>query len=140
MDRLDLIKHVEESNTRHQPQVLYVHHAGFLNVHHCRLHEAVVTASRPMPGQLVRLLLSFQISSSTEWQQPVSVPAFQSNWFVDITAQLPSMRDELSAFAIEIHPWSHARLLEELDHLTRWVGAQVAVEASESLCILRQLV
>jgi LmbE family N-acetylglucosaminyl deacetylase len=34
LDRLDLIKPIEKRIDRHQPQVVYVHHAGDVNVDH----------------------------------------------------------------------------------------------------------
>ena len=140
LDRLDLIKQIEERIERHQPQVVYVHHAGDVNIDHRRLHEAVVTACRPTPGQPVRRLLSFEVASSTEWQPPGSAPAFQPNWFVDISSQWPRKREALEAYASEMRPWPHARSLEALEHLARWRGAQVGVEAAEAFCLLRQLV
>ncbi|MBD2548381.1 PIG-L family deacetylase [Microcystis elabens FACHB-917] len=140
LDRLDLIKQIEDCITRHQPQVVYVHHAGDVNVDHRRLHEAVVTACRPIPGQSARRLLSFEVASSTEWQPPGSGPGFQPNWFVDISAQWPRKREALAAYASEMRPWPHARSLEALEHLARWRGAQVGVEAAEAFCLLRHLV
>jgi LmbE family N-acetylglucosaminyl deacetylase len=137
--RLDLIKRIEERITRHQPQVVYVHHAGDVNVDHRRLHEAVVTACRPTPGHPVRRLLSFEVASSTEWQPPGSAPAFQPNWFVDIATQWPRKREALAAYASEMRPWPHARSIEALEHLARWRGAQVGVKAAEAFCLLRQL-
>ena len=50
LDRLDLIKQIEERIARHQPQVVYVQHVGDVNIDHHRLHESVVTACRPTPG------------------------------------------------------------------------------------------
>jgi LmbE family N-acetylglucosaminyl deacetylase len=140
IDRLDLIQKIEERIVRHQPKLVYVHHAGDVNVDHRRLHEAVVTACRPMPGQPVRRLLSYEVASSTEWQPPGSAPAFQPNWFVDISDQWPRKRQALEAYASEMRPWPHARSLEGLEHLARWRGAQVGVEAAEAFCLLRQLV
>jgi len=139
LDRLDLIKQIEEHIVRHQPQVLYVHHAGDVNIDHRRLHEAVVTACRPTPGQPMRRLLSYEVASSTEWQPPGSAPAFQPNWFVDITAQWARKRQALEAYAAEMRPWPHARSIEALEHLARWRGAQVGVEAAEAFCLLREL-
>jgi len=139
LDRLDLIKQIEERIARHQPQVVYVHHSGDVNIDHRRLHEAVVTACRPTPGQPVRRLLSFEVASSTEWQPPGSAPAFQPNWFVDISAQWLRKREALEAYASEMRPWPHARSIEALEHLARWRGAQVGVEAAEAFCLLRQL-
>jgi LmbE family N-acetylglucosaminyl deacetylase len=139
LDRLDLVKQIEERITRHQPQVVYVHHAGDVNVDHRRLHEAVITACRPTPGHPVRRLLSFEVASSTEWQPPGSAPAFQPNWFIDISAQWPRKREALAAYASEMRPWPHARSLEALEHLARWRGAQVGLDAAEAFCLLRQL-
>ena len=140
LDRLDLIKQIELRIERHQPQVVYVHHAGDVNIDHRRLHEAVVTACRPTPGQPVRRLLSFEVASSTEWQPPGSAPAFQPNWFVDISAQWLRKREALEDYASEMRPWPHARSIQAVEHLARWRGAQVGVEAAEAFCLLRQLV
>ena len=93
MDRLDLIKCIEESVDKYLPECVYVHHAGDVNVDHRRLHEAVVTACRPTPGHVVKRLLAFEVASSTEWQPPGSAPAFQPNWFVDISNQLERKLD-----------------------------------------------
>ena len=140
LDRLDLFKQIEERIDRHQPQVVYVHHAGDVNIDHRRLHEAVVTACRPTPGHCVKRLLSFEVASSTEWQPPGSAPAFQPNWFVDISEQWDRKRIALEAYVNEMRPWPHARSIQALEHLARWRGAQVGVEAAEAFCLLRQLV
>ena len=139
IDRLDLIKHIEQRINRHQPQVVYVHHAGDVNVDHRRLHEAVVTACRPTPGHPVRRLLSFEVASSSEWQPTGSAPPFQANWFVDISAQWQRKREALLAYASEMRPWPHARSIKALEHLAHWRGAQVGVEAAEAFCLLRQM-
>ncbi len=140
LDRLDLIKRIEASVERHQPESVYVHHAGDVNVDHRRLHEAVVTACRPTPGHVVKRLLSFEVASSTEWQPPGSAPAFQPNWFVDISDQWERKREALVAYSSEMRDWPHARSLAAVEHLARWRGAQVGVEAAEAFCLLRQLV
>jgi LmbE family N-acetylglucosaminyl deacetylase len=140
LDRLDLIKQIEESIQLYQPECVYVHHAGDVNVDHRRLHEAVVTACRPTPGHLAKRLLSFEVASSTEWQPPGSAQAFQPNWFVDISEQWQRKQEALIAYASEMRPWPHARSLKALEHLSRWRGAQVGVEAAEAFCLLRNLV
>ena len=111
-----------------------------MNVDHRRLHEAVVTACRPTPDHNVRKMFSFEVASSTEWQPPGSGPSFQPNFFVDITDQWKRKRDALRAYACEMRPWPHARSLEALEHLARWRGAQVGVEAAEAFNLLRQVV
>ena len=139
LDRLDLIKLIEQRIENHQPQVVYVHHAGDVNVGHRRLHEAVVTACRPTPGHPVKRLLSFEVASSTEWQPPGSASVFQPNWFVDISPQWHRKREALEAYISEIRPWAYYHLLQVLEHFSHWCGAQVGVESTESFCVLRQL-
>ena len=139
LDCLDLIKLIEARLESYQPQIVYTHHSGDVNIDHRRLHEAVITACRPTPGQPVRRLLSYEVASSTEWQSPGSAPAFQPNWFVDIADQWPRKRQALEAYAAEMRPWPHARSIAALEHLARWRGAQVGVEAAEAFCLLRQL-
>ncbi len=139
LDRLDLIKQIEQKIALYQPHVVYTHHAGDVNIDHRRLHEAVVTACRPTPGHIVRRLLSFEVASSTEWQAPGSAPPFHPNWFVDITAQWARKRQALEIYKHEMRQWPHARSIMALEHLARWRGAQVGVEAAEAFCLLRQL-
>ena len=140
VDRLDIIKRIEDRIDYHQPQVIYVHHAGDVNVDHRRLHEAVITACRPTPGQPVKRILSYEVASSSEWQPPGSAPAFTPNWFVDIHSQWARKREALLAYADEMRAWPHARSIEALEHLARWRGAQVGVEAAEAFFLLRQTI
>jgi len=140
IDRLELTKLVEKRISTFDPSVVYVHHIGDVNIDHRRLHESVVAACRPIPGKQVRRILSYEVASSTEWQPPGSGSAFQPNYFVDISAEWELKKKALLAYATEMRPWPHARSLEALEHLARWRGAQVGVEAAEAFCLLRQLV
>jgi LmbE family N-acetylglucosaminyl deacetylase len=49
---LDVVKTIEQAIAQHRPEVIYTHHAGDVNVDHRRIHEAVVTACRPVPDIL----------------------------------------------------------------------------------------
>lgn len=141
LDRLDLIKCVEEFLARHTPRIVYTHYSSDLNVDHRRVHEAVVTACRPMPGHSVEQLLFFEVASSTEWQiSSHAATAFAPNWYVDISATLPAKLRALAAYESEMRPWPHARSLQALEHLARWRGASVGLEAAEAFMLGRNLV
>lgn len=140
LDRLDLVKQIEERIEYYEPQVIYVHHAGDVNIDHRRLHEAVVVACRPTPTQKARRILSFEVASSTEWQPPGSGLHFTPNWYVDITAQWERKKEALIAYTEEMRPWPHSRSIQALEHLARWRGAQVGCEAAEAFCLLRQII
>ena len=47
---LDIVKPIESLITEHRPDTVFTHHAGDLNIDHCRVHQAVITACRPQRG------------------------------------------------------------------------------------------
>lgn len=136
---LSLVQPIEELIARYRPDTLLTHHAGDVNIDHRLVHQAVVTACRPQPASAVHALLSFEVPSSTEWQTPGSAPVFAPNWFVDISATLRRKLDALSAYADEMRSWPHPRSREGVEHLARWRGASVGVEAAEAFVLGRRL-
>jgi N-acetylglucosamine malate deacetylase 1 len=134
---LQIAKLVESLITRERPQLVLTHHAGDLNIDHRRVHQAVVTACRPQPSHPVRGLGFFEVPSSTEWQTPDSGAAFLPNWYVDVTQSLAAKRQALVEYAAEMRDWPHARSYEAVEHLARWRGASVGVEAAEAFVVGR---
>lgn len=140
LDRLDVIKVVEQLINKYQPQVVYTHHVGDVNVDHKIIHEAVVTACRPMPSQPVKTLLFFEIPSSTEWQTPGSATPFLPNWFVDVSSTIDVKLRALEAYRSEMRPWPHVRSIEAVTHLVKWRGASIGTEAAEAFVLGRNLI
>ena len=136
---LDITKALEELIAVHQPEVVFTHHAGDVNIDHRRMHEATVTACRPQRGHPVKTLLCFEVPSSTEWQLPGSAPVFAPNWFVDISYTLDRKFAALDAYAAELRDWPHPRSRQGVEHLARWRGATVGVDAAEAFMLGRQL-
>lgn len=139
-DLLDVIKVIEKKISQYQPEIIYTHHFGDVNIDHRRIHEAVVTAVRPIPGQIVQTLLFFEIASSTEWQPSSSALPFTPNWFVDISETLSLKIKALTAYESEMRPFPHARSVNALEHLAKWRGASVGVEAAEAFLLGRNLI
>ena len=136
---LDVSKAVEELISKHQPDTVFTHHAGDLNIDHRRIHEAVVTACRPQRGHPVKTLLCFEVPSSTEWQLPGSAPVFAPNWFVDISDTLVRKLAALDAYAAELRDWPHPRSRQGVEYLAHWRGATVGLDAAEAFMLGRQL-
>jgi len=136
---LDITKAVESLISELQPDTVFTHHAGDLNIDHRRIHEAVVTACRPQHRHPVKTLLCFEVPSSTEWQFPYSTPAFEPNWFVDISSTLNRKMAALEAYVAELHDWPHPRSRQGVEHLAHWRGATVGVDAAEAFILGRQL-
>ena len=134
---LDITQRVEALIERYQPDTVLTHHAGDLNIDHRRVHQAVMTACRPQPGHPVRTILCFEVPSSTEWQVTGGGEPFVPNWFEDITETLPQKIEALEAYGMEMREWPHTRSIEAVEHLARWRGATVGVEAAEAFMVAR---
>ena len=140
LDRLDVIKAVENIVIRIKPEIVYTHHSGDVNIDHRIVHEAVYTACRPFPGQCVRTLLLFEIPSSTEWSPAGTAQPFVPNWFVDISNHLENKLEALRMYSQEMRPWPHARSVEALEYLARWRGATVGLPAAEAFMLGRRCI
>jgi len=136
---LDIAKVVESLIAEHQPDTVFTHHAGDVNIDHRRMHEAVVIACRPQSEHSVKTLLCFEVPSSTEWQLPGSAPPFMPNWFVDISTTFDRKLSALQAYASELRDWPHPRSMQGIEHLAHWRGATVGVDAAEAFILGRQI-
>lgn len=140
LELLDVIKVIERHIDTIRPEIIYTHHAGDLNIDHRIVHQAVATACRPQPDHPVKLLLFFEVPSSTEWQPPASATAFNPNWFVDVTDTLMKKLKAFEAYHTEIRPWPHPRSAQAIEYLARWRGSCVGVDAAEAFVLGRNII
>lgn len=140
VELLEIVRAVERHVTKLKPQSVYTHHANDLNVDHRRVHEAVVTACRPVPGQTVKRLMFFEVPSSTEWQISAAAAVFAPNRFVDISATLELKVRALQAYSSEMRDFPHPRSLRAVEHLACWRGASAGLQAAEAFMIGREIV
>ena len=136
---LDITKSIETLIDHYQPDTLYTHHAGDVNIDHRQIHQATIPACRPQSNHPVRTLLFFEVASSTEWQPPGSGTAFQPNWFVDISSALDRKLAALNAYVEEMRDWPHPRSFRGIEALARWRGATIGTEAAEAFVLGRCL-
>lgn len=135
---LDVIKMVEDLVERFQPEVIYTHHSGDLNIDHEIVHRAVLTATRPQVGQPVKSIYAFEVPSSTEWAFDEFSP-FQPNMFVDISATLETKIEAMALYESEARPFPHPRSPEALRALAQWRGSMVGGEAVEGFEVVRSV-
>jgi LmbE family N-acetylglucosaminyl deacetylase len=136
---LDVVKIVEDLVDRVQPEVIYTHHAGDLNVDHGVIHRAVLTATRPVAGQLVLEIYAFEVPSSTEWAFQRIEPAFRPNVFVDITRTLEAKIGAMECYETEARKFPHPRSPEALRALAARWGIVVGCAAAEAFELVRSV-
>ena len=137
IDRLVLIKKIEEKIKFYKPYEVLTHHYGDLNIDHRRIHEAVLTATRPIPSNFVKKLLSFEVSSSTDYQINTSSLIFKPNYFVDISSTIKKKLDALREYKSEMRDWPHTRSIKAIEALSITRGSQVGVKYAEAFSLLR---
>ncbi len=135
LDLLDVVKPIESLIEETAAERVVTHHPGDLNVDHQITAQAVLTATRPQPGQLTKELWAFEIPSSTEWAFG-GVP-FLPQIFVDVSEFIESKLKALRAYESEMRDPPHARSYCNVENLARVRGATVGTTAAEAFHLLR---
>lgn len=136
---LDIVKMVENLIDKLQPDVIYTHHGGDLNIDHQIAHRAVLTAARPLKNCPVKEIYAFEVPSSTEWAFGQFQQAFQPNVFVDISATLETKIQAMGLYESEARPFPHPRSPEALRAIAHRWGSVAGVEAAEAFQLIRAI-
>jgi len=136
---LEVVKLVEDLIEKFNPAVIYTHHPGDLNVDHGVVHRAVLTATRPIPGQRVREIYAFEVPSSTEWAFQRLEPTFRPSVFVDISGTLETKVSALACYDTETRKFPHPRSPEAVRAIAMRWGSVAGFQAAEAFELIRSL-
>ena len=137
---LELVQAIESAKRHVQPDLVYTHHGGDLNIDHRLCCQATLTAFRPQPNERCREIRTFEVNSSTEWSAPSVTPAFQPNLYIDIGQTLGQLESALRCYGEEMRDAPHSRAVESVLNAARFRGSQVGLDAAESFMVLRRIV
>ena len=136
---LDVVKKIETEVEVFQPEIVYTHHAGDVNIDHRIVHDAVVTACRSLPGQSVKTILFFETVSSTEWQMSQTYPTFAPNWYVGIGEFMAKKIEALHFYVSEMRAYPHTRSYEGIEILAKQRGITVGMKFAEAFMLGRMV-
>jgi len=134
---LEIVKEIEKVISVEKPNLIYTHFGGDLNIDHRVTYQAVVTASRPVPGGSVEEVLSFEILSSTDWT--FGEQRFLPNVFIDISLYKENKMMALKAYEQEMRDHPHSRSLVNVNNLMLVRGSAVGVAAAEAFQLVRKI-
>jgi len=137
LPRLEIVKAIESVISRVQPEIVYTHHAGDLNVDHRYAYEATMTACRPQPGFCVQGIYSYEVPSSTGWSGASYGRHFVPTLYIDISAFWVQKERALNAYYEEMRAFPHARSIEAVKALATYRGSQVGLPAAEAFVVER---
>lgn len=137
---LDIIKVIEKEKENFEPEVIFTHHGGDLNIDHQRTFEAVITACRPMNHESVKTILTFETMSGTEWRASSDPKHFIPNVFFRISkADLEAKIKAMEFYQYEKRSFPHPRSPEALSIRAQMWGITVGVELAEAFCMVRNI-
>lgn len=139
VDLLDIIKIVEKEKNDFQPDVIFTHHGGDLNIDHQRTFESVITATRPMEHENVNTIIAFHTPSGTEWKASTDPRHFIPNLFVEVREEdIQAKIKGMEAYEFEKRSFPHPRSPEALEIIAKNWGIVIGVRYAEAFMVIRQ--
>lgn len=139
MELLDVVKIVREYVEKYEPDTIFTHHHGDLNIDHRIVCEAVLTACRPVKGYSVKRIYAFETPSSTEWNYTYD-ESFKPNVYFDVSETIQKKVEALKCYRSESEDSPHPRSSEALLALSEFRGSNVGVKYAEAFMLLREVI
>jgi len=135
---LDIIKVIEKEKNKMNPEVIFTHHGGDLNIDHQITFQAVLTSCRPMQNEKVKSIISFETPSGTEWQSSNHPTQFIPNFFIEINQNhLDKKIEAMECYEYEKRKFPHPRSPEALKILASYRGLTVGKQYAEAFFMVR---
>jgi LmbE family N-acetylglucosaminyl deacetylase len=135
---LDIIKIIEKEKTDFNPEYIFTHHGGDVNIDHQRTFEAVITATRPLEDEGTKGIFAFETPSGTEWRASTDPHHFIPNIFVELSEEnVQSKIKGMECYEFEKRKYPHPRSPEALFILAQKNGIQIGFKFAEAFMLVR---
>lgn len=140
VDLLDIIKVIETEKEKFQPEIIFTHHGGDVNIDHQRTFEAVITAVRPMEHEIINTIITFETPSGTEWRAASDPRHFIPNLFIEVSEEdVDAKIKGMESYEFEKRAFPHPRSPEALKILAQQRGVIVGKQYAEAFMIIRSI-
>ena len=140
VDLLDLVKTIEKEKQDFNPDIIFTHHGGDVNIDHQMTFQAVNTACRPMEQENVRSIITFETASGTEWIASTDPRKFVPNFYFSIEKEdLDAKIKAMESYEFEKRPYPHPRSPEALEIIAKRWGTVVGTRMAEAFCVVRHI-
>ena len=137
---LDIVKIIEKEKRDFQPEIIFTHHGGDVNIDHQKTFEAVITACRPMMHETVKTIISFETPSGTEWRANSDPRHFLPNLFISISKDnLDAKIKGMESYEFESRKYPHPRSPESLKIQAKRWGVTIGGNYAEAFHLIRSI-
>lgn len=138
---LDIIKVVEKEKAAFQPEIIFTHHVGDVNIDHQKTFEAVITACRPMVHETVKTILTFETMSGTEWRASNDPRHFVPNLFISLSKEdVDTKISAMESYTFEKRTYPHPRSPKALRNRAQMWGIANGVDYAEAFMLVRGII
>lgn len=137
---LDIIKVIESEKQKFNPETIFTHHGGDLNIDHQKTFQAVLTACRPIADECVKNIITFETFSGTEWRPNSDPHHFLPNFYVEINEEnLNAKINGMQAYEFESRLYPHPRSPEAFEIVAKRTGIIIGKQLAEAFQIIRSI-
>lgn len=139
VDLLDVVKKIEEIVNRVNPDIIYTHHEGDLNIDHNVCFRATMVATRPISDKKVKKIYTFETLSSSEWQSKDNHSTFLPNTYINIEKEIDNKIEAMKRYSSELKDYPHPRSIEGIKILSQYRGLESGMKNAEALRLIREI-
>jgi len=123
-----------------KPDTVFLPFPGDRHEDHRQVFDAAMVAMRPDGRRaLASRICCYETVSETHWSAPGVEPAFEPNWYVDVSRTLDDKLSAMRQYKSQLAEAIPARSIEAIEALARFRGSVVGMNAAEAFCVVRDL-
>jgi len=136
---LKIIKVIEKVKKKIQPKIIFTHHPFDLNVDHCIVTKAALTAFRPQNDEKWTNIFTYEVPSSTDYNYQTNEERFNPNTYFAIDKFWKKKEKALNIYNSELKKYPHSRSLKKIKNLNEFRGGESGLKLAESFCLLKEI-
>jgi LmbE family N-acetylglucosaminyl deacetylase len=126
-----------ELNVDYQPDIIFTHFIGDLNIDHQIVTRAALTVFRPQYGNKIKIY-SYYVPSSTDYN-PTTY--FDGNVYFNLDdLHIKAKHEALKEYSEEMREYPHSRSYTNLINLNKVWGSEVGLANCEKFKLLREVI
>lgn len=144
--KLDTISHTEINMEigrvieEVKPEIVYTHHKGDVNKDHRLIFESTLVMSRPLMGNSIVELYSYEVLSSTEWGDSCATDIFIPNVYIELSEEDIELKCKaMKEYTTELREYPHPRSVDAIINQSKMRGNQVEAKYAEAFRLIRRV-
>lgn len=134
-----MIKRTETVIEKTKPEVIYTVGPCDVNSDHDYVYKTVMICTKPSNAPYIKRILTYEITSSTNWSYPELSKVFLPNYYSDISKFLNRKIEIMKLFQEEVKEYPHPRSVQGVRALARYRGSSVHLDSAEAFTIMREI-